>query len=70
MRKAGYRVSDEPAIVLNLADKPCTLARVAAKLAKARVNVGYAYATTSSGAKRASIVLGVKNATAARKAIR
>ena len=70
LRKAGYRVTDEPAVVLRLPDKPGQLARAAAKLAKARVNVGYGYATVSGGATRACIVLGVSNAAAARRALR
>jgi len=67
--KAGFRTTEEPSVVLNLPDKPGQLARVASKLAKARVNIGYAYATVSPGAKRAHIVLGVSSATA-RRALR
>ena len=69
LRKAGYKVGDETAVVVSLADKPGTLSRVAAKLARARVNVSYAYGTTSRGS-RACIVLGVSNAPAARRAMR
>jgi hypothetical protein len=70
LKKAGFRVSDEPVVVLSLADKPGQLARAAAKLAKRRVNVAYCYGTIASRANRASIVLGVKNAAAARRALR
>lgn len=70
LRKAGYRVTDEPAVVLSLPDKPGRLARAAAKLAKARVNITYGYATVRRGAKRANIVLGVSNAARARRALR
>lgn len=70
LRKAGFRVTQEPAVVLQLTDKPGQLARAAAKLARARVNVGYGYGTIAKGAKRASIVLGVKSASAARRALR
>ncbi len=70
LRKAGYRVTDQPVVVLRLADKPGQLARAAAKLARARVNVHYAYATVSPGGKRATIVLGVANAASARRALR
>ena len=69
-RSAGYRVSNEPAVVLNLADKPGQLARAAGKLARGRVNIRYAYATVSPGAKRANIVFGVGNAAAAKRALR
>jgi hypothetical protein len=70
LRKAGYRVTDEPVVVLRLADKPGQLGRAAAKLARARVNIQYGYATTSPGAKRATIVLGVADAASARRALR
>jgi hypothetical protein len=70
LRKAGFRVTVEPAVVLQLTDKPGQLSRAAAKLARARVNVRYGYGTIARGAKRANIVLGVKNAAAARRALR
>ncbi len=69
LKAAGFRVTEEPAVVLNLADKPGQLAKVASKLARARVNISYGYATVSPGAKRAQIVLGVSKA-AARRALR
>jgi hypothetical protein len=70
LRKAGFRVTQEAAVVLKLTNKPGQLARAAARLARARVNVGYGYGTIAEGAKRASIVLGVKSAGAARRALR
>ncbi len=70
LRAAGFRVTDEPTVVLSLPDKPGQLAKVARKLAKARINIGYGYATVSPRAKRAHIVLGVGNAAAARRALR
>lgn len=70
LKAAGYRVTEEPALVLKMTDNPGQLARVAGKLAKARVNISYAYATVGPGAKRATIVLGVSNAAAARRAAR
>ncbi len=70
LRSAGFRVTEEPVVVIRLADKPGQLAKAAAKLARARVNIGYGYATVSPGAKRAQIVLGVSNAAAARRALR
>ncbi len=70
LKAAGYRASEEPAVILSLADKPGQLARVSAKLARARINIPYAYATVGVGGKRATIVLGVANAAAARRALR
>ena len=70
LRAAGYRVSNEPVVVVSLADKPGQLAKATAKLARARVNITYGYGTLSPGAKRAHIVLGVSNAAKARRALR
>lgn len=61
LRKAGLRARLEEVLVVNLADRPGTLARVARKLAERRVNVNYAYGTAARGGKRAAIVLGVSN---------
>jgi len=70
LKAAGFRTSQEPVVMISLPDKPGQLARVAAKLARARVNVHYSYATLSMGARRACIVLGVSSAAAARRALR
>ncbi len=70
LRAAGFRVTNEPAVVIRLTDRPGQLAKATAKLARARVNIGYAYATVSPGARRAHIVFGVSNAVAARRALR
>src|SRR4030095_17069101 len=47
LRKAKYRFSEEPAFVVRLRNKPGALARVAEKVAKGRVNIKSAYATTA-----------------------
>ena len=70
LKAAGFRVTEEPTVVVSLRDAPGQLAKVAAKLARARVNIRYGYATRSPRAKRALIVLGVSNAVAARRALR
>jgi hypothetical protein len=58
LRRAKYRFSEEPAFVVRLRNRPGTLARVAAKLAKERVNIKSAYATTA-GRAGASVVFTV-----------
>jgi hypothetical protein len=69
LRKAKYRASEEPAFVVRLQNKPGALARVAAKLAKARINIRSAYATTA-GRGSAILVLTVGgNASTARKVL-
>jgi hypothetical protein len=66
LRRAGYRVNEEPAFVVRMRNRPGALARVAAKLAKERVNIKAAYATTA-GRGGASVVLTVGNAAKARR---
>ena len=58
LRKAKYRVSEEPAFVLRLRNQPGALARIAARLAKERINIRSIYATTV-GRGAASVVLTV-----------
>ena len=68
LRRAKYRFSEEPAFVVRLRNKPGTLARVAGRLAKARVNIKSAYATTA-GRGGATVVITVGNAAKARRLI-
>lgn len=69
LKELRLRFSEETVLVLNLTDKPGALARAAEKLAAARVNIDYGYATALSGANRASIVLAVNNLARARRAL-
>ena len=69
LRRAKYRVSEEPAFVVRMQNKPGALARVTQKLAKARVNIKGAYATTA-GRGGATVVLTVGSAKKARKILR
>ncbi len=66
LRKAKYRFGEEPAFVVRLRNKPGALARVAAKLAKARVNIRSSYATTV-GRGSSAVVLTVGSVAKARK---
>ena len=58
LRKANYRANEEPAFILRLRNKPGALARVAARLAKERINVRSIYAT-AAGRGSAVVVLTV-----------
>ena len=69
LRRAKYRVSEEPAFVVRMRNKPGALARVTEKLAKARVNIKGAYATTA-GRGSATVVITVGSAAKARKILR
>ncbi len=68
LRRARYRLSEQPAFVVRLRNKPGTLARVAGKLAKARVNIKSAYATTAG--RGAAVVFTVGSTAKARKILR
>jgi hypothetical protein len=68
LRRAKYRFSEEPAFIVRLRNKPGSLARVAGRLAKARVNIKSAYATTAG--RGAAIVFTVGSVAKARKVLR
>ena len=69
LRRAKYRATEEPAFVVRMRNKPGALARVADKLAKARVNITSAYATTA-GRGGANVVFTVGSVKKARKILR
>ena len=60
LQAAKLRCGEEPALALTLEDRPGALARVAEKLAQAKVNIKCAYATTT-GAGSATVILSVSN---------
>jgi hypothetical protein len=66
LRRAKYRASEEPAFVVRLRNEPGALARVAEKLAKERINIRSAYATTA-GRGSATVVFTVGSPAKARK---
>jgi hypothetical protein len=69
IKSAKYRISrDRKMVEVRLADKPGTLARVANRLGKAKVNIESAYMLGQSK-KSTTLGLGVKNARAANKAL-
>lgn len=68
LRAAGYRPTEEPAFVVRLANKPGTLARTAEKVAKARINIRSAYATTAG--RSAVVVITVGSPARARRILR
>lgn len=69
LRAAGYRPAEEPAFVIRMRNRPGTLARVAERVAGARVNIKSAYATTA-GAGSATIVMTVSSPQKARRLLR
>src|SRR5437762_1164121 len=69
LRRAKYLFIEEPAFVVRLRNKPGSLARVAGKLAKEKVNIKSAYATTA-GRGGATVVFTVGSTKKARKVLR
>jgi hypothetical protein len=68
-KKAKLRIAtDRKLLEIRLADKPGTLARVAARLGKGRVSVDSAY-MIGTGKKSTTIGLGVKDARKAKKVL-
>jgi hypothetical protein len=68
LRRAKYRFSEEPAFVVRLRNKPGSLARIAGRLAKEKVNIKSAYATTAG--RGAAVVFTVGSVKKARKVLR
>ncbi len=69
LKKAKLRVaSDRKLLEIRMADKPGTLARVASRLGKGRVNVDSAY-LLATGKRSSTIAFGVKDARKAKKAL-
>ncbi|MES2570364.1 MAG: ACT domain-containing protein [Verrucomicrobiota bacterium] len=61
----GVLVVENDVLMLDNSNKPGALAKIADKLAKARINIEYAYLATSPGAKLGLLILRVKNPTKA-----
>jgi hypothetical protein len=68
LKKAGLRATERKAIEVRMADKPGALARVAAKLSKARVNIASEY-VLAPGRGTVTVAFGVKDARKAEKAL-
>jgi len=68
LKAAKLRVAQEDAVSLTLDNRPGALAEAARKLARAKVNVKCAYATTS-GSGPAQVVLTVSNVAKAEAAL-
>ncbi len=62
LKAAKLRPGEEQALILTLEDRPGALARVADKLAAAKINIKCAYATTAGMGGSTTVVLSVSNA--------
>lgn len=68
LSKAGYLFSEERVVFVELTNRPGALARAVEKLAKAQIDIRYAYATSSPRARKAAAVVAVAEADLARAA--
>ena len=68
LRKAGYKVSDRPIILVELSNRPGELSRAAAKVSAVGVDIDYVYATAAS--RTVTAVFKTRNDTKALKALK
>jgi len=61
LKAAKIRFSEEEAIAIELDNRPGALGEVAQKLAQAKINIKYAYATTPGGSTKATVILAVSD---------
>jgi hypothetical protein len=66
LSKAGYLFSEEEVLFVEVTNRPGALAKAVEKLAKARMNIRYAYATASPRAKKTAAVIAVADGDLAR----
>jgi hypothetical protein len=59
LKAAKIRFSEEEAITIELDNRPGALGAVAEKLGQAKINIKYAYATTSEGSTKTTVILAV-----------
>jgi hypothetical protein len=59
LSKAGYLFAEEEVLFLELTNRPGALARAIEKLARARINIRYAYATASPKTRTTAAVVAV-----------
>jgi hypothetical protein len=69
LKAAKVRFSEEEAVAIELDNRPGALGEVAEKLAQAKINIKYGYATTSEGSTKASVILAVSNVAKALSAL-
>lgn len=62
LAKGGYLFVQEEVLFLELANRPGALARAVEKLAKAKIDIRYAYATASARTKKVAAVVAVSEA--------
>lgn len=66
----GVLTVESKVLTIENSNKPGALAKIAARLAKAKINIEYAYLATSPGAKRGLLVLRVDDTKGALKVLK
>jgi len=61
LKAAKIRFGEEEAIAVELENRPGALGEVAEKLAQAKINIKCAYATSSEGSAKATVVLAMRD---------
>jgi hypothetical protein len=59
LKAAKIRFSEEEAIAVELDNRPGALGEIAQKLAQAKINIKYAYATSTEGSAKTTVILAV-----------
>jgi hypothetical protein len=59
LKAAKIRFSEEEAIAIELDNRPGALGDIAQKLAQAKINIKYAYATSAEGSAKTTVILAV-----------
>ena len=62
---ARLRFSEEEVIAMELDNRPNALGEIVEKLAQAKINIKYAYATATEGSAKATVLLSVPDVTKA-----
>ena len=70
LEKLGYSSTESSVVGVTIYDKPGQLARIAAVLSKARVNIDYMYASAVAYDQQAMVIIHVPDSDAAEKALR
>ena len=70
LEKLGYSATETSVVGVTISDKPGHLARIAAVLSKAHVNIDYMYASAVAYDQPAMVIVHVPDTEAAEKALR
>jgi hypothetical protein len=62
LKKLGLAILPREVVAVSLPNKPGALGEVSAKLSKEKINIDYAYGSTSGGCKEAMCILAVSDA--------